>query len=117
MTAAVAAIIRPGPGHGSKRRSAPGLQQELRDDHVVSGFQMRDRSLQSNSAAVLDRAIGRVEPSGGFSARALAAKRGHSLEDSYDAFMDALASRPEAVVIDASSIDDAYGALVRYLSN
>jgi predicted kinase len=81
------------------------------------GAAFHEVTLVDAKAAVLDRAIGRVEPSGGFSARALAAKQGHSLEDSYDAFMDALASRPEAVVIDASSIDDAYGALVRYLSN
>jgi len=74
-------------------------------------------TLVDAKAAVLARANRRVEPADGFSARALAAKQGHSLEDAYDRFMEALAIRPEATVIDASSVDDAYGGLVRHLSD
>ncbi|MGZ4314862.1 MAG: hypothetical protein ACXVRS_03395 [Gaiellaceae bacterium] len=72
-------------------------------------------TLVDTKSAVLDRATARVEPTGGFSARALVAKQGNSLEDAYDRFMEALARRPGAVVIDASTIDDAYRALVGHL--
>ena len=77
----------------------------------------REVTLVDAKAAVLERATRRVESTGGFSARALAAKQGHSLEDAYDRFMEALAARPEAVVIDASSVDEAYGGLVRHLGD
>jgi predicted kinase len=65
--------------------------------------------------AVLARLETRSEPSGGFSARALAEKQGSSLEEAYDRFVDALRSRPDAVVIDATSPDDAYASLLRHL--
>ena len=64
---------------------------------------------------VLRRAHARDEPAGGFSARALAAKQGHTLEDSYDRFADALAARPDPIVIDAASEEAAYAELLRLL--
>jgi hypothetical protein len=67
-------------------------------------------------AAVLERAMNRQE-TGGFSARALVARQGNSLEDAYDRFMESLASRPDAVVIDGASAEDPYNALVRHLAS
>ena len=89
--------------------------RELQSSAERVGAVFYEVTLVDAKSAVLDRATRRVEPTGGFSARALAAKQGHSLEDAYDHFMEALATRPEAVVIDAGSLDDAYGGLVRYL--
>lgn len=88
---------------------------ELKASAERIGATFREVTLVDAKAAALDRAAGRAEPTGGFSARALVAKQGHSLEDAYDRFMEALASRPEAVVIDAASVDDAYGGLVEHL--
>jgi hypothetical protein len=46
----------------------------------------------------------------------LVAKQGNSLDDAYDRFMEALADRPDAVVIDVESAEDPYDMLVTYLS-
>ena len=73
-------------------------------------------ALLDERAAVLARAYGRDEPAGGFSARALAARQGNSLEAAYDGFVEALRSRPDAIVIDAASQDAAYAELVRLLA-
>ncbi len=89
--------------------------RELQGSAEKAGAEFQEVTLVDAKSAVLGRATRRVEPAGGFSARALVAKQGSSLEDAYDRYMEELASRPEAVVIDASSIDDAYRALVRHL--
>jgi predicted kinase len=72
-------------------------------------------ALMDERETVLRRAYARDEPAGGFSARALVAKQGHSLEDSYDRFTEALAERPDAIVIDAASQEAAYAELLRLL--
>jgi predicted kinase len=69
-------------------------------------------TLMDERAAVLDRAQRRAEPDDGFSARALMAKQGNSLESAYDLFVEALGDRPEAIVIEASSLDAAYAELL-----
>jgi hypothetical protein len=42
-------------------------------------------------------------------------RQGNSLEEAFDRFMEALASRPDAVVIDGESAGDPYDTLVRCL--
>jgi predicted kinase len=80
-----------------------------------AGATFRELTLMDERAAVVERAERREEGSGGFSARALAAKQGHTLADAFDAFAAALAARPDAEIIDAGSIDAAYDELVRRL--
>jgi hypothetical protein len=72
---------------------------------AAEGASFREITLLDDRAAVLTRATHRSEPNGGFSARALIAKQGNSLEEAYDAFVVALDARPEALIIDASSPD------------
>lgn len=88
----------------------------LRGVAEAEGASFVEITLLDERAAVLERALRRSEPDGGFSARALVAKQGNSLESAYDAFVDALAARPDAVVVDASSLDAAYAALVSHLA-
>lgn len=90
--------------------------EELRAVAAELGAGFVELTLLDERAATLERALQREEPAGGFSARALAARQGHSLEQAYDAFVEALASRPDALVIEAASLDEAYAALLRHLS-
>ena len=78
----------------------------------TEGAAFLELALMADRGAVLARALQRSEPDGGFSARALVAKQGSSLEDAYDRFAEALAARADAIVIDASSPDAAYRALL-----
>ena len=87
---------------------------ELRAAADGAGATFHEVTLVDAKRAVLERAMNRPE-AGGFSALALVAKQGNSLEEAYDRFMEALASRPDAVVINGESVGDSYGALVRYL--
>jgi predicted kinase len=80
------------------------------------GASFHEIALLDTKEAVLARLAGRSEPSGGFSARALTEKQGNSLEEAYDGFVQALAARPDAVVVDASPADEAYASLVRLLA-
>jgi hypothetical protein len=89
---------------------------QLRAVAETEGACFREIVLLDKKATVVERAMQRSEPSGGFSARALVAKQGNSLEDSYDRFVETLDGRPDAVVIDASSMDAAYAALLRHLA-
>lgn len=82
-------------------------------EHVGATF--HEITLVDAKAAVLARALSRPETTGGFSARALVAKQGDSLANAYDRFMEALADRPDAVVVEAESIEDSYCALVEHL--
>jgi predicted kinase len=79
------------------------------------GASFHELVLLGDRAAVIERARRRSEPAGGFSARALAAKQGSSIEEAYDRFVEALEARDDAVVIPAESLDDAYAALSRLL--
>ena len=89
--------------------------EELRATATRSGAAFRELTLMDERDAVVARAEARVETNG-FSAQALAAKQGHTLADAYDAFVDALTSRPEAEVIDAAPFDRAYAELERLLT-
>jgi predicted kinase len=80
------------------------------------GASFHEITLLDAKDAVLRRLESRSEPNGAFSARALVEKQGSSLEEAYDRFVEALQSRPDAVVISATSTDDAYAALLRQLS-
>ena len=90
---------------------------ELRVAAESVGAAFHEVTLVDARAAVLDRAEHRPETTGGFSARALVAKQGNSLEDAYDRFMEALARRTDPVLIDAASVEEAYAALVRHLDS
>jgi predicted kinase len=83
--------------------------EELRAAAERAGAEFRELTLMDERAVVVERAE-RREETGGFSARALAAKQGHSLADAYDAFAAALAARPDAEVI-----EPVYEELVRRL--
>ena len=89
--------------------------EELRATAEHAGASFRELALMDERDVVVDRAERRDEQ-GGFSARALAAKQGHTLADAYDAFAEALRARPDAEVIDAASLDEAYAELVRRLA-
>jgi predicted kinase len=88
----------------------------LRDTAERAGATFVELTLMDDRDAVLARAEARREPDGGFSARALAARQGHSLGDANDAFAEALRERPDADVIDAGSADGAYAALIAALA-
>lgn len=89
--------------------------EELRTTTERAGARFRELALMADRTVVLDRLSRREEPAGGFSARALAAKQGHTPGSSYEPFAAALKERPDAEVIDAASLDDAYDELVRLL--
>lgn len=88
---------------------------DLRAAAENAGASFVEVTLIGPRAEVLDRARNRVEPATGFSARALVERQGNSLEDAYDGFMESLALRPDATVIDAAPADEAYAALVRHV--
>ena len=88
--------------------------ERLRDVANAEGAVFHEITLLDDRDAVLERALQRDE-SNGFSARALAAQQGGSLEQAYAAFVEALGARPDAVVIDASSMDGAYAAFVAHI--
>lgn len=90
--------------------------EELRTLAEALGAGFVEIALIDEREATLERALRREEPAGGFSARALVARQGSSLEEAYDAFAEALAARPGALVIEAASPDEAYVALLRHLS-
>jgi predicted kinase len=90
---------------------------ELQATAARVGATFHEVTLVDAKSSVLARAMSRPETTGGFSARALVAKQGNSLEYAYDLFIEALANRPDAVVIDARSIEGAYRALVDYLDD
>ena len=80
------------------------------------GATFHEITLLDSKDAVLRRLESRSELAGTFSARALATKQGNSPEEAYDRFVEALQSRPDAVVICATSTDDAYASLLRHVS-
>jgi predicted kinase len=90
--------------------------EELRATAERAGAAFDEVTLVGEREAVIARAYAREELAGAFGARKLVAKQGGSLEDSYDRFMEALAERPDAVVIDAATTESAYEALLAHLS-
>ncbi len=95
------------------RREFVGELQTLAEG---AGASFHEITLLDTKDAVLARLEARSEPRGGFSARALTEKQGNSLEEAYDAFVEVLAARPDAVVVDASPADEAYALVVRLLA-
>lgn len=89
--------------------------EQLRALAETAGAGFVEVTLMDEREPTIARALGREEPAGGFSARALVARQGNSLEEAYDRFAGALAARPEALVVRAASLDDAYDALLRHL--
>ena len=77
------------------------------------GASFHEITLLDAKEVVLARLERRREPTGAFSARALVEKQGTSLEEAYDSFVEALQDRPDAVIVRATSTDDAYASLVR----
>jgi predicted kinase len=96
----------------TRREFVDGLQALT--ENVGATF--HEITLLDAKDGVLKRLESRSEPSGAFSARALVEKQGNSLEQAYDHFVEALRDRPDAVVIRATSVDEAYASLLRYLS-
>jgi predicted kinase len=88
--------------------------EELRALAEDAGAGFVEIALLDEREATLERARLRDEPAGGFSARALVARQGSSLEAAYDGFVAALEARPDAVVIDAAG--DPYEALAAVLA-
>jgi predicted kinase len=80
------------------------------------GATFHEITLLDSKDAVLRRLESRSELGGAFSARALVTKQGNSPEEAYDRFVEALQSRPDAVVICATSTDDAYASILRHVS-
>ncbi len=89
---------------------------ELRTLADEVGASFHEITLVDAKEAVLARLDRRSEPAGAFSARALAEQEGSSLGEAYDRFVEALRSRPDAIVVQATPADDAYAALVRLLT-
>jgi predicted kinase len=95
------------------RREFVAELQALADS---TGATFHEIALLDAKDAVLSRLEGRHEPSGAFSARALAEKQGSSLEEAYDRFVEALQDRPDALVIRATSVEEAYASLLDQLA-
>ena len=89
--------------------------EELRATAEAAGATFVELTLMDARDATVDRAARRSEPSGGFSARSLMAKQGNLPGETYDRFAEALAERPDAIVIDAASPDAAYEELLSHL--
>ncbi len=89
---------------------------ELRAAAEAAGATFREFALLDPRETVLARLEQRSEPGGSFSARALMGKQGNAPGDAYDAFVEALRDRPDAVVISDPLSDEAYESLLRLLS-
>ena len=95
------------------RREFVGM---LREATEASGATFYEVTLIDPRDLVLMRLERRSEPAGAFSARALMEKQGNAPGDGYDAFVAALAGRPDAVVIYDPLSEAGYETLVRLLS-
>jgi predicted kinase len=96
------------------RREFVNELQALADNVGATFYEI---TLLAAKDAVLKRFESRSEPNGAFSARALVEKQGNSFGESYDRFVEALQDRPEAVVIAAASVEDAYASLLGQLGS
>ena len=88
----------------------------LRETTEAAGATFYELTLMDPRDVVLDRLARRGESRGAFSAAALMEKQGHARGDAYDAFVAALAERPDAVVIEDPLSDHAYESLLRLLT-
>jgi predicted kinase len=88
----------------------------LRATAESAGAGFHEFALLDPRNVVLARLEQREEPRGSFSSRALMEKQGNSPGDAYDAFVAALAERPDAIVIDNPLSDGAYTTLLRLLT-
>jgi predicted kinase len=88
----------------------------LRTTTEDAGATFVEITLLDERQATLDRLARREEPARSFSSRALLAKQGGSPGNAYDAFVAALAERPDAVVIRDPPSDAAYASLLELLS-
>jgi predicted kinase len=88
----------------------------LRETTESAGATFSELTLMDPREVVLARLEQRSEPTGAFSARALMHKQGNAPGDGYDAFVAALAERPEAVVIHDPLSEQAYASLLGRLS-
>lgn len=87
----------------------------LRKTADAAGATFHELTLMDARDVVLARLESRSEPAGTFSARALMEKQGNRPGDAYDAFVEALADRPDALVIHDPLSDSAYESLLRLL--
>jgi predicted kinase len=90
--------------------------ETLRETAESSGATFFEFALLDPQEIVLSRLEQRSEPDGAFSSRALMEKQGNDPGDAYDAFVAALAERPDAIVIRDPLSDDAYTFLLRMLN-
>jgi predicted kinase len=94
------------------RREFVEMLQETTEASAATFYEV---ALIDPRDVVLARLEQRSESSGGFSARALMEKQGNAPGDAYDAFVAALAERPDAVVIDDPLSDAGYESLLRLI--
>ncbi len=87
----------------------------LREETEASGATFYELTLMDPRDVVLRRLERRSEPQGAFSARALMEKQGNAPGDAYDAFVEALRQRPDAIVIDDPLSESAYESLLQLL--
>jgi predicted kinase len=87
----------------------------LREETEASGATFYELTLMDPRDVVLRRLERRSEPAGAFSARALMEKQGNAPSDAYDAFVEALRQRPDAIVIDDPLSESAYESLLQLL--
>jgi predicted kinase len=87
----------------------------LRDTARTAGAAFHEIALIDPREVVLDRLEQRRE-AGSFSARALMERQGNTPGETYDAFITALAERPDATVIDDPLSDESYAKLVLLVS-
>lgn len=87
----------------------------LRETTEAAGATFYEFALLDPREVVLARLAQRSDPDGAFSSRALTEKQGNEPGDAYDAFVAALAERPDAIVIEDPLSDGAYDALLRLL--
>jgi predicted kinase len=88
----------------------------LRETTESAGGSFSELTLMDPREVVLARLEHRAETAGAFSARALMEKQGNAPGDAYDAFVVALADRPEAIVIHDPLSEHAYASLLERLS-
>jgi len=87
----------------------------LRETTEAAGARFYEFALLDPREVVLARLAQRTEVDGAFSSRALMEKQGNEPGDAYDAFVAALAERPDAIVIDDPLSDGGYEGLLRLL--
>jgi len=88
----------------------------LEETTVAAGGRFYEIALLDPRDVVLARLERRSEPAGAFRSRALMEKQGNTPGDTYDAFVAALAERPDAIVIDDPLSESGYTTLLRLVS-